>query len=439
MRFLYDVLFFLFAVFTLPVYLAKAKHRKAFWKRFGSVPPEARTPEGKTALWIHAVSVGEAVQAVRLAGEARRRMPGTPVVLSVTTLAGYEVAAGLKDARDPVVFFPFDFRGAVRSFVDAVRPRALVLLETEIWPGVISELSERGVPVFIVNGRISDRSIGRYRMLGPFLKGLLRRLSGIGVQDETMKARFLELGADPFKVHVTGNMKFDWLPPREESWIVAALDAHFRRETAPFFWIAGSTHEGEEELLWGAYRTLRARRGRVRFLIAPRHLERIPAILRSAARSGVRVRKVSEALARNGSGDWGEDILLLDQMGVLAGLYRLADAIFIGGSLVPVGGHNPVEPAFFEKPVLFGPHMENFREMAEEFQRAGAAVRVGSAADLEKELAALWEDPERRRRLGRAARDLVTRHQGATRRNAERIVGYLNRHPRNLLSRTNKG
>ncbi|HTL70310.1 MAG TPA: 3-deoxy-D-manno-octulosonic acid transferase [Candidatus Eisenbacteria bacterium] len=418
---MYDFLFALFALFYLPAFFLKGKHRNGAWRArlLGEVPADARRAlAGRRVLWLHAVSVGEVVLALRLAASLKERFPGAKVLLTTTTAAGREVAGKIKADDDTLLWFPADFRFAVKAFADAVKPSALILLETEIWPNLIRELSARKVPVFIVNGRISDRSIGAYRSLRGLLGPVLRLLSGIGAQDETMRSRFVELGADPARTVVTGNVKFDWQPPVDREGAAAAIEKKIKTP-GTFLCVAGSTHEGEEEALFGMFESIRRSRPEFRLLIAPRHLERLPAIEAAAAKLGVKTRRVAE-----GGGDGGA-VWLLDRMGVLATLYRAADAVFVGGSLVPRGGHNLVEPAYYEKPLFFGPYMQNFREMADAFLKDGAAVQVKDAEDLERQLAALLGDGERRKSLGQAARRLVSRHQGATRRNIDALLASL--------------
>ena len=427
MRFLYEILFSLFAIFYLPVFLIKGKHKHEFFSRFGRVPlPVKNRLVGEKVIWVHAVSVGEVIQAVRLANALRDKAKSAKFVLTTTTLTGRQILEKLKGDEDVALYFPIDFRWCVRAFIRDIHPDALLILETEIWPNLIFELTDRHVPVFIVNGRISDKAIWKYQAMRGFFGPVLNRLSGVQTQDEAMRSRFVSAGARPEIVSVTGNMKFDWEPEHRHEAAVDNLQRHLSGEHA-FLCVAGSTHEGEEEILFRVYQTLRPRYPFFRLLIAPRHLERIRSIENKAKDFGMAVTRVSEFLNANAfvGGNSHEGPILLDQMVILASLYRIADVVFIGGSLVKVGGHNPVEPAFYERPILFGPFMNNFREMAEEFKQAKAAVEVQDARALEKELIALIESPEARHALGRAAKQLVFKHQGATRRNAETILSAL--------------
>ncbi len=425
MRILYDIGLFLFALCYLPVFFLKGKHREGFLERFGILPAEVKKAlAGKKVLWVHAVSVGEAVQAVRLIQSLRERIPGYRFVLTVTTASGRDIARKLSKEGDVVLYFPVDFRACVSAFVRQVSPRAVVVLETEIWPNLIYELSERRIPVGIVNGRISDRAIGKYRAVRNFVKPVLNRLSAIAVQDAAMKQRFVDLGASPALVFVTGNMKFDWRPASSDPEPVRAIEASLAK-AGHFLFVAGSTHEGEEGILFDTARSLAQRFPHFRLLIAPRHLDRMRSIEGRAVKAGLAVRRVSEWAGRDGQWE-PQTVLLLDQMGVLANLYRLADAVFIGGSLVPgFGGHNPVEAAFFEKPVLFGPHMDDFKEIVKEFKLAGACIEIAGKDALEEELISLMGSEERRKALGGAARRTIDRHQGATRKNVEALMASM--------------
>ena len=420
MNFLYDIGFFIFALFYLPLFFLKGKWNKASLSRLGIIPQEAQQRlRGQNVLWLHAVSVGEVGVAVGFLNRLRDELRDVQVLLTTTTVTGYGVAQKIKNEEDVLLYFPADFRFAVRSFVKNVSPAALILFETEIWPNLISELSARGVPVVILNGRLSEGAFARYRRIRPFLKKTLSKLSAIGVQDERMRERFAALGASV--VTVTGNLKFDWMPPHNFTPPVEEL-RHFCRRPGEFLWVAGSTHEGEEERLFDVCRNLKEKHAGLRLLIAPRHLHRVSDIENTAARKKIVLKRLSAENCRRQPAP--DEVWLLDQMGVLAALYEAADAVFVGGSLVPVGGHNLVEPAYFAKPVLFGPHMQNFLEMANEFKKNGAGVEVRDAADLERKMDEIIESADRRRALGRAAKRLVERHQGATERNKDLLLSH---------------
>ncbi len=421
-RFLYDLGFFIFALVYLPVFFVKGKFSRGFAERFGRVPAAAREKlAGRRTIWLHAVSVGEAALASRLASRLKEKNPGLAVLLTTTTATGRETAERLA-AADAVLYFPLDFRGAVRAFLETVRPIAAVMMETEIWPNVLWELRARRIPAFIVNGRLSDRAIVPYRRFRKWVAPVLRLFDGIGAQDERMRARFVGIGADAAKVRATGNLKFDATAPELSPSTKALCERS--REKAGLLWIAGSTHEGEEAIVFEVQARLAAKFPELRLLVAPRHPDRLASVEKAAREFGLTTQRLS-SVAAGGPATDGRTAYLLDQMGVLASLYRAADAVFVGGSLVPVGGHNLVEPALFEKPVLFGPHMMNFSEMAAEFKNAGAAIQVADGADLERRLSEVLKDPGLKSRLGRAAREVVARHEGALQRNIETFLTPL--------------
>lgn len=413
-RFVYEILFYFFSLFYLPSFMAKRKWREGMGERFGHITTETRAHLEGRVFWVHAVSVGEMVQALRLVNALRDSFDGYKFLITTTTVTGKEVALKLKNEADEVLYFPIDFRWSVRKFIRAVNPSAVALLETEIWPNLIIELTNRGIPVSIINGRISEKAIQKYRRVKGFLAPVLNRLSTIAVQDEIMKKRFLDLGTDASVVSVTGNMKFDWLPPSRPDPVLNKVDAF--RASARFLLVAGSTHEGEEEVLFKIQTTLSKRFEGWRLLLAPRHLTRLDQIEQTAARLGVPVTRLS---AWDGS---QTGVLLLDQMGVLASAYDYADTVFIGGSLVPFGGHNPVEPAYYEKAILFGPHMNSFRLMAKDFLNASAAIQVNNAEALQRELVSLTENSAQRKEMGQRAKSLILTHQGATERNKKLLI-----------------
>ena len=420
MRLLYRMLFFIFSIGYLPFFFFKGKHREGFAERLGWIPRKVQLKlAGKKVVWIHAVSVGESILALHFLEALKKEQPSVTILITVTTPTAREMVQKKKKDEDVLLYLPVDFKGAVRRFADAVKPAALVLFETEIWPNLIWELSDRQVPIFIVNGRISEKALHAYQKVSFFLKPILNRIRKIGAQDETMKRRFLDLGADPARVEVTDNLKYALRPDTGPAAPWAEKIRSVFGKSKMFLLIAGSTHEGEEELLFNLYPTLAASDRDFRMLLAPRHVERVPAVLEKARALGVPAERLSEA---RWTADSLAPVLILDKMGVLSGLYAEAEAVFIGGSLVPVGGHNPTEPAVFGKAVLFGPHMQNFQEMAEEFVRSNAALRIQSAEELKERIEALAKDPERRAALGAAAKELIERHQSALRKNLEMIL-----------------
>ena len=371
------------------------------WGRFEpGLPPEPRC-------WIHAVSVGEAAAAAPLVEAIARRWPRFSIVMTTVTATGARIVADRVGRLATHRYFPLDLPGPVRRALDAARPRFFIGLETELWPNFLRALAARGTPAMVANGRISDRSFRRYRRIRWLVRRMLRPIVVFAMQSDEDARRIILLGAPPERVVVTGNLKADLSADsagRDPIWR-AALGAEPGRR----LWIAGSTHRGEEAAILDAYRRLKARFPQLRLLLAPRHPERAQEVADLAREHGFRAVRRTALTERQDP----EAVIILDTVGELADLYGLADVVFVGGSLVATGGHNMLEPAQRRKPVLFGPHTNNFRESADLLCAAGAAVVVQDAGDLAREVERLLEDPELGRTMGEAGFSAVASRQGA--------------------------
>jgi 3-deoxy-D-manno-octulosonic-acid transferase len=365
------------------------------------------SPRG--ALWIHAVSVGEVGVAATL---ARALPPDLPLLVTTITPTGQERARAAFANRAEVAYLPFDLGFAVGRFFRRHQPRALVLVEGDYWPLVLREARRRGLPVAVVNGRVGDRGFGRMRRLRPLLGPLFSGVDRFGVQSRQDQDRLLSLGVDPGRVTITGNLKYETPEPTAKPELEDALR---RLAGGRPILLAGSTMAGEEERVLDAFQEIGGGE-RAMLAVAPRHPERwdeAAALLRSRGIDFVRRSALPESER--------PAVVLLDSLGELAGLYRLAAAAFIGGTLVPTGGHNPLEPARFGVPLAVGPSMHNFREMAEAFDRAGAWRRVEDARGL----AAVWrewlDDPAAARETGGRALRLIEENRGALARTVEML------------------
>jgi 3-deoxy-D-manno-octulosonic-acid transferase len=328
---------------------------------------------------------------------------------------------------DGIFYFPMDWAFCVRRVMRVIRPAMIVILETEIWPNFMRESRRAGVPVIFVNGRISERSFKRYRALtgifGEFLRWVLNDAALFLMQSEKDANRVRGLGAADERVEVTGNLKYDFTPPQDSAiadWLKKQM---VKQERWPVV-VAGSVVEDEEEPVLAAFDVVERTWRRALLVLAPRKPERFDAAERIAEERGWKVARRSR-LSLDAALDDEADLLLLDTVGELAGLYRLADAVFVGGSLVPRGGHNILEPAMFAQPPVFGPHMENFHEMAEDFLAARAAFQVANERQLGETWVELIRGEEKRRRMGEAAKALVERNRGATSKSLERIAAIL--------------
>ena len=420
--------------------LVQGKYLSNIPERLGwKFPPElrgARSPGASAkSIWVHAVSVGEVLAALPLAQQLKAKFPNYRLLVSTTTVTGQKIASERVPFADAVFYFPLDWRGPVQRALAAARPAAVIVVETEIWPNFLRECRRAQVPVIFVNGRLSERSFRGFTRalfwsagaLGGFLKKVLADAALFLMQSEEDAKRLMALGAPPDRVSVTGNLKYD-LAEAGESPLSAWLARQFARTDRRPVVIAGSVLANEETAVLRAYAQVEREFPRALLILAPRKPEQFDnaaTIVAAAGRKALRRRELSlngdesAALAEPGN------VLLLDSLGELAGLYRLADAVFVGGSLVPGGGHNILEPAAFSKVPVYGPSMENFREMSGKFLAAGAAIQVRIPEELGAAWAGLLRDPERAARMGASARELVERNRGATARVLEQIERVL--------------
>jgi len=399
-----------------PFFLYQAlRHKKyvgSFGQRLGYLPVSFNL-DAEASIWVHAVSVGEVLSARPVVAELRKRYPDLRVFLSTTTLSGQQLARRSVSDVDGLFYFPFDWVFTVRRTLDAVKPRLFVMVEKEIWPNMLRECRVRGIRTAVVSGRLSRRSFSRYRLVRPFFRRVLGDVDRFCVQGEETASRLLVLGADPARVVVTGSLKFDSLD-------TASLPGRGPARVLRFFrispnrpvLIAGSTMKGEDETVIRAFNRVRTATGghNALLIVAARHPERFAEVERLCRSEGLSTVRRSELAI---DAEPRCDAVILDTIGELAQLYQIATAVFVGGSLVPAGGHNILEPALYGKPIVFGPHMENFTEIADTFLANSAAIQVRHDRELDEVLVALMADPVRRARLGAAARALIDANRGA--------------------------
>ncbi len=403
------------------------RYLAGFRERLG-VLPFTPMPTPAAAIWLHAVSVGEVLSSVPLITELRARYPKAPLYVSCGTVAGRLLARDkLRGIVEQVFYAPLDYRSCVRRVLRAIRPALVVVIETEIWPNLYREAKMAGARLVIVNGRISDRALPRYRRLSWFFRAPLAMPDRILVQSERDRGRYIETGAPPERISVAGNLKYDVAPP--PGGIPADITAFLDSVKAAEICIAASTMPpagaadiDEDDLVISTFRELAARRGLL-LILAPRRPERFDAAASKLERAGVRF------VRRSALGDWVPDlqlpaVLLLDSIGELSRVFAAADIVFMGGTLARRGGHNILEPAFLAKPVIAGPHMENFADIADEFTRAGALVRVSSAAELAAAITRLLDSPDKRAAIGSRARALAQSKRGVARRIAGEALEF---------------
>ncbi len=416
MYLLYSALVVAGSLLVSPWFVYQAvRHKKylgSLWQRMGYLPVSFNM-DADQSIWIHAVSVGEVLTARPLVRDLRQRYPRLRVFLSTTTLAGQQVARRNVPDADAVFYFPFDLGVFVRRTLNLVRPRLFVMMETEIWPNLLRECRRQGVKTALVNGRLSQRSYPRYRLVRPFMRRVLADIDRLCVQSDRSARRFIDLGADPARVDVTGSLKFDSLEAAAPTLQIRARDRvlrYFRMPPSRPVLLAGSTMKGEEAAVLRAFRRVRAVSPAALLVLAPRHPERFDDVEQQCRDEGFKTVRRTELPI---DAEPRADIVVVDTIGELATIYQIGTLVFVGGSLVATGGHNILEPAVFGKPIVFGPHMQNFAEIADAFLANGAAVQVRTAHELDEALVSLITDPVRRARLGAAARALVEANRGA--------------------------
>jgi 3-deoxy-D-manno-octulosonic-acid transferase len=394
----------------------RGKYRAGLGERLGRVPARLLRTDPAGCIWVHAVSVGEVLAAAALVERLRARFPRRRVLVSTTTATGQKLARERLGAES-VFYFPLDFAFAIQPYLKLLRPALVVIAETEFWPNFLRLARRSGARVAVVNARVSDRSLPRYRRWRPLLKAVLQNVDLFLAQSEEDASRLTVIGAPAGRVRVSGNLKFDAQAPAS-----LPLVEELRRALPPP-WpviVCGSTVEGEEPLLLRALEIVLARRPEATFILAPRHPERFDQVAGLLAGSGLKHLRRSRWQGQPLAGK----ILLLDTLGELAAVYAVATVAFVGGSLVPGGGHNILEPAQFGVPILVGPHTENFRDIVTLFQR-GDAVRVAAPRDVAGVLLELLTDAPAREALGRNALAVVQSQSGATERTLQALAGLL--------------
>jgi 3-deoxy-D-manno-octulosonic-acid transferase len=413
---LLDLLYGTAFIIGAPVFLSKKKLRASILGRTGKAAP--REGDGPCIL-IHAVSVGEARLAEPLAAALCEAMPGWGIVVSSTTPTGMEVAAK-NIPHAGIVRFPLDFSWRVKRFLNAIRPDAIVLLELEIWPNFLREAFRRNIPVIVANGRITCESAQRYKKFAFIMRKYFRGLAHVAAQDEPSAARFRAIGVDAERVSVLGNIKFDSIAPGRDEREEAAARKELRiPEGAPVL-VAGSTRENEEKILLEIYKEICDKEQILELVLAPRHPERLPEVRSLLRERGIAFTNKSGL----GSGKNGR-VVLVDTMGELSRIYRAADVVFVGGSLVPLGGQNMLEPAAAGRAVLFGPYTDNFEEAATLLIEAKGAIRVKDAKDCRETIGRLLDNPAEACRLGDRAIEAIRNSGGATARHVEMIKSVL--------------
>ncbi len=429
----YSLLIYLAAPLALAWELVRGVRDPSRWRglseRFGWGSPLSGGP----SIWLHAVSLGEMTAAAPLVRALRSRYSESPIVLTTATLTGRARAGELFGDAIHVRFLPYDTPGAVARFLDRARPRIALIMETELWPNLFGQCECRGVPVVLASARLSAKSVARYRRFGALIRGIFSASPLIAAQTRTDAERFIAIGAESSRIHVVGNIKFD-LELNPAALIRGAeLRASFGGERP--LWIAGSTHAGEEEQVLEAHAELLLARPNALLLLVPRHPDRFDAAADLLRRRGMRFTRRTSMMPKDVKQQAdpqielaGPQVILVDTVGELAALYASADVAFVGGSLVPIGGHNLLEPAALGVPVLTGPSHHAGEEIARLLLEQGAALEVADAGELQAALKLLLADAEGRRRMGDIGRHIVESNRGSLRRLLELIEPLLKAH-----------
>lgn len=431
---LYSLSYTLAFLALLPYFAYQAVfNRKYLGNLKGRLWLSAFPKDSRPAIWLHAVSVGETLAAKPLMAALHKRFPEHRLVISTTTMTGQAVARQQIPEADAVCYFPFDWKFVVRRALGAIQPQIVVLMESELWLNFLDECRSRQIPTIVVNGRISDRSFPRSQRFVFFVRKLYGLATKFLMQSQVDAERAIKLGASADCVRISGNLKYDINDSTQSPKLIDAarqFDDLFAFGRTPLI-VAGSTSEGEERALLRVLAELRNLKGSeaTRLLIAPRHPERFGAVAELLATSGLKFSRRSSA---NESAKTAE-VILLDSIGELAAMYKFASVVFVGGSLVPVGGHNILEAALFAKPIIVGPHMQNFREITAEFLRREALVQIRATsadeqvAELVRSFANLLQNQTRANQLGANARRAIEDNRGATARTVAEIAELLAR------------
>jgi 3-deoxy-D-manno-octulosonic-acid transferase len=425
---LYNILLTFLLILASPYFLLRSLIQKRFRKALPQRMGFFQDLSFKKAIWVHAASVGEVFCSIPLLKKIKKEFTHLKIVLTTMTSTGNETAKTYLPEADQVLFLPIDHPLIIPGVLEKIQPNLLLIAETELWPNLLQSCGKKGIPVVLFNGRISQKSFQRYHLFKFFFKECLKHISLFLMQTEEDRTRIIEMGGESQKTRVVGNLKFDQTFPSFPQEVMVEMAKNLGLQGKENILIAGSTHTGEEEILVSLYKEIKKIDPHLILILAPRHLERleeVEGVLKKESLSWLR--KTSLPLGAGRSDQEQPDVILLDTMGELMGIYSLGTLIFVGGSLVPVGGHNPLEPLFFKKCVLFGPYMFNFLEISSRLIEAEGAIQVSGKEDLFSQMKRLLFDEGARKEIGEKGYQFLQEHQGATERMFEEIRPFLSR------------
>ncbi len=418
MRTIYNLLFYLALPFIFLRLLRLSRQIPAYrqsWKdRLGLVSISSKKP----IIWLHAVSLGESIAATPLIKQLQQQYPNYDLVITNMTATGAEQIKKTFAAQVTHFFIPYDFPGAVKRFLRRIKPKLLIIMETELWPNLLYYCRQQNIPIMIANARLSERSARGYRQIKSLTQQMLREINYIAAQSQLDANYFLGLGADPDKTHALGNIKFDVTPPAS----LIAQGKLLRQQLGEqnSIWIAASTHPGEEEIILTAHAQIREKIPNAKLILVPRHPQRFDAMAELCQQRNFRISRRSENIS-----DPNSDIFLGDSLGELWLMYAAADVAFVGGSLVDIGGHNLLEPAALQLPLVTGPHLHNFTAIAELFKQANALEIVQNAEELSSTIVNFFTDEKLRMETGERGQKVVQANQGALQKHLEIIEKLL--------------
>ncbi len=424
----YNILLTFLLILASPYFLLRSLIRKGFRETLSQRMGFFKTLPFRGPVWVHAASVGEVFCSVPVLKRVKKEFPQAKIILTTMTSTGNKTAQTHLPEADQILFVPIDHPWIVRRVIKKIQPSILLVAETELWPNLLRLCGKKRIPIVLFNGRISPKSFRRYVLFRFFFRECLKSISLFLMQTEEDRMRIIEMGGAPQKIRVVGNLKFDQTFPnftREAIGKMAEASGLLGKEK---ILIAGSTHAGEEEILVSLYKELKKMERRLVFILAPRHLERLEEVEKILTRESVPwLRKSSLAKGTGRVNQEPYDVILVDTMGELMSLYSLGTLVFVGGSLVPVGGHNPLEPLFFRKCTFFGPYMFNFLEISGRLTEAGGAIQVSGKEELSSQLRRFLQDELAREEVGEKGYQFLQKHQGATERMFEEIRPLLSK------------
>ncbi|MBI4618818.1 MAG: 3-deoxy-D-manno-octulosonic acid transferase [Desulfobacterales bacterium] len=431
MYLLYNVVLILGSILALPFYSFKmitaGKYRRSFLQKLGFLPKKlTECLDGKSPIWFHAVSVGEVLSSISIIRMIRDRYPNRKIILSTVTETGNYTANSRLTGIDSIIYFPLDYPWVVKRVIDAVNPLLFVIVDTDIWPNFLRELRKQQIPSIIINGRVSPRSYRGHRWFKWFFKAVLECLSFFSMQSKVDSDRIIRSGADATRVVTTGNLKFDQTVPDLTEAEKERLLASMGLKPDQRVFIAGSTHKGEEDIVLDVFEVLKGEYPDLVLILAPRNPERFTEVENLASQRSLNcVRKTRGKERMGGSPTAPTEVIILDTIGELCKIYSVGLLVFVGGSLVKIGGHNLLEPAAYKKAVIFGPYMHNFLEISGVLKDSGGGIQVRNKDEFLFQARRLLGDPSLLHRLGEAAYSVIEKNQGATLRNMEIIDRFI--------------